>query len=129
MNDSLERKSFLRRQWEAYKLVDETVRNKSLLEDFIASDPVNGPIVKASQDTRGKAHIATGIIIFGTCWRYGWKHRTRIANDVVQLVAMIALPPLAARVTLDFGISTYLIRNKDQRDAYVEFNEWLKKRA
>lgn len=49
--------------------------------------------------------------------------------DVVQLVALIALPPLAARVALDFGISAYLMRNKDQRDAYVEFNEWLQKRA
>lgn len=45
MTDNLEQKSFFRRQWEAYKLVDETVRNKSLVEDFIAADPVNGPIV------------------------------------------------------------------------------------
>lgn len=49
--------------------------------------------------------------------------------DAVQLVALIALPPLAARVTLDFGISAYLMRSKDQRDAYVEFNKWLQKRA
>ncbi|KAL8496308.1 hypothetical protein ACS0TY_020140 [Phlomoides rotata] len=122
-------RSFWERQQETFKLHLESRQNSSLLEEFTVSDPVNGPIVKATEKKilHGTLGISSGValsLLANLGLRQRKKQPFTIDHKLVML-SIAGISPFAAH----FGVSTYLLRSWDQRVAYDKFNEWLQKRV
>ncbi|KAH6826971.1 hypothetical protein C2S53_013316 [Perilla frutescens var. hirtella] len=100
-------------------------RNDALVQEFVASDPVHGPVLKTAGEAADFAYVgaAVGAITTGgNAWRWSKSpHGTALSLAFGAVVGF----SLGAEVANHW----YQLYRLDTVGAQVKFNEWLQKRA
>ncbi|KAL6567030.1 succinate dehydrogenase [Orobanche minor] len=144
MSESQESKSPLRRYWEGYKefwgerfsFIDNYSRfldpskplphwDSSVVEEFIASDPVHGPTLKT---TRQAAKFSAAGAAIGAASTAGlaWKW-SKSPHGAALSLAFGAV--VGGTFGLEVGSHWYQLYRLDTKASQVKFYEWLQKRA
>ncbi|KAL3626988.1 succinate dehydrogenase [Castilleja foliolosa] len=132
-----ESSSFLRRHWgERFPFLDNYSRfldpdkllphwDSSVVEEFIASDPVHGPTVKT---TRKAANFgAVGAVVGavstgGVAWKWSKSPHGAVLSLAFGAVA-------GGTFGLEVASHWYQLYKLDTKASQVKFYEWLQKRA
>ncbi|GER27171.1 hypothetical protein STAS_02862 [Striga asiatica] len=144
MSESHESQSFLRRYWEGYKefwaerfpsldnyskfIISEKPLphwDSSVVEEFVASDPVHGPTLKATRDAAnfGVLGAAIGAVSTGgLAWK--WSKSPHGAFLSFALGGVVG-----ATLGLEAAGHWYQLYRLDTKASQVKFYEWLQKRA
>ncbi|KAG6414706.1 hypothetical protein SASPL_122079 [Salvia splendens] len=100
-------------------------RNSAAVQQFIASDPVHGPVLKAADEAANFAYVgaAVGAITTGgNAWRWSKSPHGTVLSFAFGAVVGFTLGAEAAN-------HWYQLYRLDTVGAQVKFNEWLQKRA
>ncbi|KAL6506509.1 succinate dehydrogenase [Orobanche gracilis] len=144
MSESPESKTFFRRYWEGYKefwgerfsFIDNYSRfldpskplphwDSSVVEEFVASDPVHGPTLKTTRQAAkfGAVGAAVGAVsTAGLAWKW-----SRSPHGAALSLAFGAV--VGGTFGLEVGSHWYQLYRLDTKASQVKFYEWLQKRA
>ncbi|KAL0370241.1 UNVERIFIED_CONTAM: Succinate dehydrogenase subunit, mitochondrial [Sesamum angustifolium] len=144
MTETRESKSFLRQYWEEYKefwaerfsFLDNYSRflhpekplphwDSSVVEEFIASDPIHGPVLKTAREAAkfGVAGAAIGAVsTAGYAWRW-----SRSPHGTALSFAFGAV--VGGTFGLEIASHWYQLYRLDTMGSQVKFYEWLQNRA
>ncbi|KAL0460845.1 UNVERIFIED_CONTAM: Succinate dehydrogenase subunit, mitochondrial [Sesamum latifolium] len=144
MTETQESKSFLRQYWEGYKefwaerfsFLDNYSRflhpekplphwDSSVVEEFIASDPIHGPALKTAREAAkfGVVGAAVGAVsTAGYAWRWSRSpHGTALSLAFGGVVG--------GTFGLEIANHWYQLYRLDTMGSQVKFYEWLQNRA
>ncbi|XP_011090279.1 succinate dehydrogenase subunit 6, mitochondrial [Sesamum indicum] len=144
MTETKETKSFLRQYWEEYKefwaerfsFLDNYSRflhpekplphwDSSVVEEFIASDPVHGPVLKTAREAAkfGVVSAAVGAVsTAGYAWRWSKSpHGTALSFAFGAVVG--------GTFGLEIANHWHQLYRLDTMGSQVKFYEWLQNRA
>ncbi|KAL2506944.1 Succinate dehydrogenase subunit 6 [Forsythia ovata] len=144
MSETQDQKSFFKRHWEGYKefwaerfsflenyskvLYPEKPLphwDSSVVEEFIASDPVHGPTLKTAREAAqfGAAGAVVGAVTTaGYCWKY-----SRSAHGAALAFGFGAVT--GSCFGLEIANHWFQLYRLDTMAAQVKFYEWLQNRA
>ncbi|KAI3461232.1 hypothetical protein Pfo_017895 [Paulownia fortunei] len=144
MSETQEPKSFLRKHWEGYKefwaerfsFLDNYSRflypekplpdwDSSVVEEFIASDPIHGPTLKTAREAAKFGAVGAVVGAVSTAG-YAWKY-SRSPHGAALSFAFGAA--VGGTFGLEIANHWYQLYRLDPMASQVKFYEWLQNRA